>query len=407
MTDIGPSTRATTTPSAESIGPRPERPGILVPPGLKGVIVTDTEIGDVRGREGFYHYRQYSALELARAVSMEAVWHLLFEGRLPDEAELQAFRAEIAADARLRPAELEAIRPIALAGQPWSPLDATRTAVSLLGSLDGLRPGLDLSPAERRRDAMRLCARIPLVVAALWRMHHGLEPLRPDPRAGIAENYLRMVTGKRPRAQHVRAIEQYLISTMDHGFNASTFTARVIAATGADLAACVVGAIGAFSGPLHGGSPSRALETLDAIGDVDCIDEWVRPRILSGERMMGFGHAVYRTEDPRARMLRDVAVTQGGARVDFALEVERRVLALLDELKPGRELHTNVEFWAGVVMELCEIPRPMFTPTFLTSRVIGWCANVLEQTADNRIIRPSARYVGPPAPQPVPDAHAA
>jgi citrate synthase len=194
---------------------------------------------------------------------------------------------------------------------------------------------------------------------------------------------------------------------MDHGFNASTFTARVIAATGADLAACVVGAIGAFSGPLHGGSPARALETLDAIGHVDQIDEWVRPRILSGERMMGFGHAVYRTEDPRARMLREVAVGHGGARVDFALEVERRVLALLDELKPGRELHTNVEFWAGVVMELCGLPRPMFTPTFLTSRVIGWCANVLEQTADNCIIRPSARYVGPPAPQPLPVMNAA
>lgn len=150
------------------------------------------------------------------------------------------------------------------------------------------------------------------------------------------------------------------------------------------------------------GAPSRALDTLDAIGTPDRIDSWIRERVLSGERIMGFGHAIYRTEDPRSRMLREVAQRFGGPRVDFAVEVERHVEAILAELKPGRELHTNVEFYAGVVMELCGLPREMFTPTFAAARVVGWSANILEQAADSKIIRPVARYVGPGAPVAVP-----
>jgi citrate synthase len=192
-----------------------------------------------------------------------------------------------------------------------------------------------------------------------------------------------------------------LISTIDHGFNASTFTARVVTSTGADVAACLVAAVGALSGPLHGGAPSRALDTLDAIGTPDRIDPWIRERVLAGDRIMGFGHAVYRTEDPRSRMLREIAQRFGGPRVDFAVEVERQVEAILAELKPGRELHTNVEFYAGVVMEFCGLPREMFTPTFAAARVVGWSANILEQAEDKKIIRPAARYVGPRAPVPV------
>ncbi len=193
-----------------------------------------------------------------------------------------------------------------------------------------------------------------------------------------------------------------MISTIDHGFNASTFTARVIASTGADVAACLVGAVGALSGPLHGGAPSRALDTLDAIGTPDRIDPWIRERVLAGDRIMGFGHAIYRTEDPRSRMLREVAQQFGGPRVEFAVEVERQVEAILAELKPGRELHTNVEFYAGLVMELCGLPREMFTPTFAAARVVGWSANVVEQAEDPKIIRPVARYVGVEAPVAVP-----
>jgi citrate synthase len=267
----------------------------------------------------------------------------------------------------------------------------------------GLRSCYDIGTGERRRDALFVCAQVATLVGALWRLGQGESPLDPDPSLGQAADHLRMVTGRLPTAEHERALEQYLIATIDHGFSASTFTARVIIATGADVGAAVVGAIGAFSGPLHGGSPARALETLDAIGTPDNIDAWVRPRVAAGERMMGFGHAVYRTEDPRARMLREVAERLGGEKVAFARQVEKRVIEILAELKPGRELHTNVEFYAGVVMDICGIPRPMFTPTFASSRVIGWAANILEQARDPKIIRPIARYVGPEAPQPVPD----
>jgi citrate synthase len=195
-----------------------------------------------------------------------------------------------------------------------------------------------------------------------------------------------------------------MILAVDHGFNASTFTTRVVTSTGADLGAAICAGIGALSGPLHGGAPSRALDSLDAIGTPDRAEAWIRRAVQNGERIMGFGHPVYRTTDPRSTLLRSIAESFGGPLVDFAEKVEETVERVLAELKPGRELHTNVEFYAGVVMELCGLPRDLFTPTFAASRVIGWCAQALEQAADNRIIRPSSRYVGPPPPQPVPAA---
>jgi citrate synthase len=200
------------------------------------------------------------------------------------------------------------------------------------------------------------------------------------------------------------AIRTYLVSTIDHGFNASTFTARVVASTGADMGACVTAGVAALSGPLHGGAPSRALDLLDEIAAPDRIDAVLDPRIRAGEKIMGFGHAVYRTDDPRSLLLRDVARRLGGPTVALAEAVERRVVELLEQHKPGRTLRTNVGFYAGVVMDACGVPRAMLTPTFATSRVIGWCANVLEQSDDNKIIRPSAHYIGPPAPEPVPAA---
>jgi citrate synthase len=212
-----------------------------------------------------------------------------------------------------------------------------------------------------------------------------------------------MLSGEIPDPAIARAVETYLILTVDHGFNASTFTARVITSTGASVPAALAGALGALSGPLHGGAPSRALDALDEIGTADRIEDWARERILNGDKLMGFGHAVYRTEDPRSALLKEVAASLGGPLVAFANETEATVVSLLNTLKPGRELYANVEFYAGVVMDHCGLPRELFTPTFASSRVIGWCANVLEQAADNRIIRPSARYIGPPPPQPVPD----
>ncbi|MBT2419628.1 citrate synthase/methylcitrate synthase [Streptomyces sp. ISL-22] len=375
-----------------------------VPRGLAGVVVTDTEIGDVRGLEGFYHYRQYSAVELARTRPFEDVWHLLVHGELPDPERAAAFVAETAALRRLPNEVRSALPAIAAASGRSGPLSGLRTALSLLGAAQGFRPVYDIDADERRRDTLAAAAAVPTLLTALHRLGGGLDPVEPRQDLSYAANYLYMLTGSEPEPRHARAIEQYLISTIDHGFNASTFTARVITSTGADVAACLVGAVGALSGPLHGGAPSRALDTLDAIGTPDRIDSWIRERVLAGDRIMGFGHPVYRTEDPRSRMLRAIAQDFGGPRVEFAVEVERRVEAILAELKPGRELHTNVEFYAGVVMELCGLPREMFTPTFAAARVVGWSANILEQARDSKIIRPAARYVGPGAPVRVPQA---
>lgn len=375
---------------------------VEVPRGLAGVVVTETRLGDVRGYEGFYHYRQYSAVELAQSRGFEDVWHLMFHGELPDAGQRAAFAAETAALRRL-PDEVRAALPaIARASVLSGPLSGLRTALSLFGAAKGFRPVYDIDADRRRADALAASAVVPTLLTALYRLGQGLDPVEPRDDLSYAANYLYMLTGSEPDPERARAIERYLISTIDHGFNASTFTARVITSTGADVAACLVGAVGALSGPLHGGAPSRALDTLDAIGTPDRIDGWIRERVLAGDRIMGFGHPVYRTEDPRSRMLRGIAQQFGGPMVEFAVEVERQVEAILAELKPGRELHTNVEFYAGVVMELCGLPREMFTPTFAAARVVGWGANVLEQAEDSKIIRPAARYVGVGAPQAVP-----
>ena len=211
-----------------------------------------------------------------------------------------------------------------------------------------------------------------------------------------------MLTGEEPEPAHARAVEQYMILTIDHGFNASTFTARVITSTGADLAAALCGAVGALSGPLHGGAPSRALDMLDAIGTAQRAAPWLEDAMTRGDRIMGFGHRVYKTDDPRSVFLREVARSMGGPLFETASRVEQTAAEVLEERKPGRRLYTNVEFYAGVVMQTCGVPREMFTPTFAASRCIGWTTHVLEQAADNRLIRPAARYVGPPPPEPVP-----
>ena len=373
---------------------------VTVPRGLAKVIVTDTELGDVRGDEGFYHYREFSAVEVAEHASFEQAWHLLVHGRFADEEELAAFTAQ-AGRLRAMPPELAELLP-AICATTRDPLQVLRTALSAWGGIAGLRPLYDSTEDDKQAAALAAVAVTPTILAASHRIHRGLTPVPADPSLGHAADYLRMVAGEVPAPGDVRAVEQYLVSTMDHGFNASTFTARVIASTGADLAACLVGGIGSFSGPKHGGAPSRALESLDAIGSLDRADAWVRDRITSGDRIMGFGHAVYRTRDPRSEMLKRIARGYDDPLVDFAVGVEDAIERTLAELKPGRELHANVEFYAGVVMKLAGLEPSMFTPTFCVARVVGWAANILEQSRDPKIIRPAARYVGPPPPQPVP-----
>jgi citrate synthase len=368
---------------------------VLATPGLEGLVVAETSIGDVRGLEGFYHYRQYSAVELAADRTFADIVELLFTGELPTGANNGA-----AMSPQPLPAELAAILPqIAATG---TPLDVLRSAISLLGAEFGWRPILDTSSEELLGQARHLCALVPTILSAADRLRRSLTPIEPRDDLGFAENYLWMLHGEVPDAAVARAVEQYLMLVIDHGFSASTFTARVIASTGADLAACICGAVGAMSGPLHGGAPSRALDMLDEIGDPSRTAEFVRELVGAGDRVMGFGHRVYKTEDPRSRFLRELAANLDAPLLGFAIDVERSVEATLAELKPGRDLHANVEFYAGVVMDACGISRDMFTPTFAIGRVVGWCAHIMEQAGHNRLIRPSARYIGPPAPQPVP-----
>ena len=370
-----------------------------VPAGLEGVVVAETTVGDVRGQEGFFHYRQYSAVELAETRSLEDVWHLLFRGELPDAAASDAF-GELVRRRRTLPAGLHTLLPAL--SQRGAPLEILRTAVSLLGAELGWRPTHDIDANELYEQALGLCAVVPTILAAAHRLANGKEPLEPRGDLGTAANYLYMLTGAVPDEEHARAIEQYMILTIDHGFNASTFTARVVTSTGADLGSAIVAAIGALSGPLHGGAPSRALDMLDAIGTPDRAEAYVRRAVESGGRIMGFGHRVYKTEDPRSLLLRSVSQGLGGPLVEFSQVVEGTVVDVLAELKPGRQLYANVEFYAGVVMHTCGIPREMFTPTFAVGRTIGWCTHVMEQAAHNRLIRPAARYVGPRPPVPVP-----
>ncbi|QNE33878.1 citrate synthase [Leifsonia shinshuensis] len=375
---------------------------IDVPRGLTNVVAATTALGDVRGHEGFYHYRQYSAIDLARERSFEDAWYLLLFGELPSAQELAAFRERIAAARRIPESVAELLPAIARLTAGGDLLAGLRMALAAVAAADGMRPVYDEDGDERLSDAIRIAAVTPVLLASLHAYAEGRTPLEPRDDLGHVAGYLRLITGRTPDAAHEHALSAYLTAAIDHGFNASTFTARVIASTGADVAAAVDGALGALSGPLHGGAPSRALDTLDAIGAPENIDTWITETVHAGGRVMGFGHAVYRTEDPRSVLLKEVAQGFGGDRVDFAVRVEERVQQLLEELKPGRGLHTNVEFYAGVVMELCGIPRELFTPTFAAARVVGWTAHILEQAADGKILRPSSRYVGPPAPEPLP-----
>lgn len=395
---------------------------IDAPRGLAGVVVAETSIGDVLGTEGRYHYRGHDAVELARDGDFEAVWHLLVLGTVPDSDAAARFREQVA-PLRIPPDSVRefvaraATHSVGPSGAeptsrvPLDPLRGLQATLPVLAAARGARPLYDLSEDERIEEALAVAAAAPGILAAFHRGAAGLKPW-PEPAGAsqpsgasaptntpVAADYLRRVTGRAPDAPAVRALSAYLIATLDHGFNASTFTARVIASTGADLASCVVGALGALSGPLHGGAPSRALDALDAVGTPDRIEPFLRDELSAGRRLMGFGHAVYRTADPRSRLLRQVALEFGGPRVELAVEYERTAQRLLAEYKPGRDLHTNVEFYAAVVLEQCGIPREMFTPTFAMSRIVGWSAHVLEQARDRKIIRPSSRYaVGLEAP---------
>lgn len=365
------------------------------PRGLAGVVVADTAVSDVRGAEGFYQYRDRSAVELAETATFEDAWQLLVTGVGATDASRPAFAARIDEATAGRRTEIGTVVDAVSSATP-DVLAGLAAAWPLLGARRGIRPLYDLDEDERLDDAIALAASTPVLVGALWRRGRGERMLPPLAARGVVANYLHQVTGVVPDEATEAALTAYLIAVMDHGFNASTFTARVIASAGADAAACLAGALGALTGPLHGGAPSRALDGLDAVGSVDRVEPWIRAELAAGRRLMGFGHAVYRTADPRAELMKRVALRTGGQRVALALAFQETAERLLAEAKPDRELHANVEFWAALVMEQCGLPRSMFTPTFAVARTIGWTAHILEQARDPKIIRPSARYVGPP-----------
>jgi citrate synthase len=383
--------------SADLAAPQPYEAA----PGLAGVSVARTEVSDVLGRKGFYHYRGYNAVDIARRGRVEDAWHLLLRGELPTDAQRAEFARQTAALRQLPGGVGELLPAIARLSKPGS-LESLRTAVSVAAQAMGCKPWTDQSAEETAEQAASFAAIMPTLAAQLFRLASGLEPVQPRADLGYSDNYLYMITGQEPAEQSRYAVERYLMLTIDHGFNNSTFTSRVIASSGADLGAVVTGALGALSGPFHGGAPARVFDMLDAIGSPENAEPWLRHAISHGDKLMGFGHRIYKTIDPRSELLHEVARELHSDRTEFAEVVEKTAVELLAELKPGRELYANVEFYAGVVLEAAGLPREMFSATFACSRVIGWMANVLEQIGDNRIFRPLATYAGPDAPREFP-----
>ena len=369
--------------------------------GLADVSVSKTSVSDVLGRRGFYHYRGYNAVDLARRGNFEDAWYLMLHGELPTEEQCTEFSSQVAALRALPDGVGDLLPAIARLSAPGS-LESLRTALSVTAQAIGCKSWTDQSAGQTREQAVKISAMLPTLAAQLYRVATGQEVVQPRADFGYAANYLYMITGAEPDERATYAVERYLMLTIDHGFNNSTFTARVISSSGADLGAALTGAIGALSGPFHGGAPARVFDMLDAIGTPDNAESWLRNAIIRGDKLMGFGHRIYKTLDPRSELLHEVAQELHSDRVAFSEHVEKTAVALLAELKPGRELYANVEFYAGVVLDAAHLPRELFSATFACSRVVGWLANVLEQVQDNRIFRPVATYVGPEAPREFP-----
>jgi citrate synthase len=356
--------------------------------GLENVTVAETELSYIDGQQGRLVYRGYSAVDLARRCSFEEVWHLLYVGELPSD---DTFAGKIAEN-RSVPLDRDTINDLAKTHGGY--MATLQAAVAATGAVWGLRAWLNQDPAQTHVDALRLGAVVPTLVAAIWRAEQNLDPIEADPNLGHAENYLWMLNGEKPTPEQVTALTRYLILTADHGMNASTFTGRVIASTGSDLGMSVAGALGALAGPLHGGAPSLVADMLDAIGTADKAEAWIKGELAAGRRIMGFGHRVYKTEDPRGRCLRETGDELGAERIELAKQVEQVALKAIAEKNPAYA-YMNVEFYSAIVLERAGIPRPLFTPTFAVSRTVGWTAHMLEQVRDNRLIRPTAQYVGP------------
>jgi citrate synthase len=355
--------------------------------GLEGVVAAETRLSSVDGEAGELTIAGFPVEELAGRASFEETVYLLWHDALPDAGQLAAFREELGARRALPRATLELLQ----AAERAPAMDALRMAA---GSVSLGVAGGD------RDEALALVARLPTIVAAYWRLVNGEEPVAPDPGLGHAANYLYMLVGEKPGVESIRALETYLNTVADHGMNASTFAARVIVATRSDFVSAVVGAIGALKGPLHGGAPGPALDVVFEIGEASRAEAVLREKLGRGERLMGFGHRIYKVRDPRADVLAAAAerlyATEGDEELyGLALEVEKAALEVLAEHKPGRNLQTNVEFYTALLLHGLEMPAELFSPTFAVARVAGWTAHCFEQRALDRLIRPQSAYVGP------------
>ena len=345
--------------------------------GLEGVVAFATEIAEPDREGGALRYRGIDIEELVGTVPFEQVWGLLVDDRF---------------EPGLPPAE-----PHPLAVRSGDPRVDVQSALAMLAPEWGLKSLIDISDEQARDDLARASVMALSFVAQSARgIGRPPVPQRDvDMATSIPERFLIRWRGEAD-PDHVKAIDAYWISAAEHGVNASTFTARVIASTGADVAAALSGAVGALSGPLHGGAPARVLRMLDDVERTGDADRYVREVLDRGERLMGFGHRVYRAEDPRARVLRRTAKAIGSPRAEVAEALEAAALAELQARKPDRVLATNVEFWSAVVLDHAAVPPELFTPLFTCARTAGWSAHILEQKREGRLIRPTAKYVGDP-----------
>ncbi|TMG63412.1 MAG: citrate/2-methylcitrate synthase [Chloroflexi bacterium] len=361
-------------------------------PGLEGIVASQTAISMVDGENGRLIYQGYVIADLAEEMSLEEVAFLLWEGRLPNRSELDALSLELASHRMLTQSA-----NIALDALPkdTDPMDVLRSVVSVQGVEHTLgKPTVPL--------AIHATASFPTILAMFHRRRLGLPPIKPRAELGHAANYLYMLNGKEADPEIVRALNTYLVLLADHGMNASTFTARVIASTESDLTSALVGAIGALKGPAHGGAPAAVIEQLELIGTADNAERWLRDARKRKVKFMGFGHRIYRVYDPRAKILKEMCRRMNPKFFDLASKVEEVALQILHEEHPERPQSTNVEFYSAGVLQAIGLPKEYFTPTFAVARVTGWSAHVLEQAAHNRIIRPQSEYIGPEPRRPVP-----
>ncbi|MGW9019135.1 citrate synthase/methylcitrate synthase [Priestia megaterium] len=358
----------------------------MVHKGLKNVVATETSISLVDGDNGHLIYRGYDVKDIVLNRSFEEVTYLLWYGYLPNEHEKTEFSTLLKINRHLPPYVSQIIQALP---NDMEIMNQIQTAIAALGtSKFKWKPSIE--------QAIRLTAVIPTITAAIYRKMSEKEAIQPNMALNHVENYLYMLTGDVPSFAHTKALEAYMILTMEHGMNASTFASRVVSSTESDIVSAVTGAIGAMKGPLHGGAPTGVIDMLNEIKEKENAETWIRRKLENEEYLMGFGHRVYKTRDPRAVVLSTICkqIGQDDTWLNLANYVEEKAIQLLKEYKPGRELYTNVEFYAAAVMRAIDMSPNLFTPTFTVSRMVGWTAHVIEQSKDNTIFRPEAKYVG-------------